>query len=282
MHGRAGVADAAARAPGRRRRPRRVVRPLGDTAYLVEAGGRRLVAKVGPGCATKPTGCASSARRPEPHRCPTWCSSRPTSSSPPRSTRRPDSRATTRRSGAAWRGCTGRPTRTGAAARRGSGPAPSTRRRRSDGHAFYGARLLDLSARCALEHVVAPWPHASGSSFRPAARPLCTATSGGATSSSGATAAPGSSTRPRTVGIPRRIWRCSASSARCPTGCSMPTPRSNRWKQAGKSARAVPAGAAPRPRRAVRRGLPGRGGGRGAALRLRVRRSGRPRRDTWP
>ena len=189
--------------------------------------------------AMKPRGCASSARRPEGHRCPPWCSRRPISSSPPPSTRCPARPGTSRRSGAAWRGCTGRryPHWGGGSAWVGAcrvDPPPGPTAPPSTG-------LVSSTCPPAADSTTSSargrttWTNSS----RPVARSSCTVTSGGATSYSGATAAHGSSTRPSTAGTPRRTWPCSLSSARCRTGCSRPMARSNPCRPGGRSGSAL-------------------------------------------
>ena len=86
-----------------------------------------------------------------------------------------------------------------------------------DGAAFYGARLLELAARCGLEQpvgrVVSPTARPAP---RPAAPRCCTAISGGATCCSARTAGPGSSIPRCTGATPRRTSRCSPCSAPVP------------------------------------------------------------------
>ena len=113
----------------------------------------------------------------------------------------------------------GAPTRSGAAARRGSGPATSTRRRATDGARFYGSPaprpVRPLRARaCGRRR----WPHRLEMLLPPGGPALVHGDLWWGNVLFGARRrARGSSTRRSTVGIPRRTWRCSASSARCRT-----------------------------------------------------------------
>jgi fructosamine-3-kinase len=131
-------------------------RPLGGTAYLVEVGGRRLVTKSGPGCRDEAEGMRQLGAAP---------------GSPPVPqvvlveadllvTAAVDQAARTaghdealgrdlaRLHQTAFPHWGGGSSWVGACA---VDPAA-----RTDGAAFYRARLLDLSARCALKHVVGP------------------------------------------------------------------------------------------------------------------------------
>ena len=132
------------------------VRPLGGAAYLVEVGGRRLVAKVGPGCADEADGLRQLGAVPGAPPVPdvvfveadlivtTAVDQAARAIAHDEALGR--SLALLHRAphpqwggGSSWVGTCP------------VDPAPW-----SDGHAFYGARLLDLSARCGLEDVVRP------------------------------------------------------------------------------------------------------------------------------
>ena len=132
------------------------VRPLGGAAYLVAAGGRRLVAKVGPGCADEAEGLRQLGAAPGAPPVPDVV----LDEADLIVTTAVDLTART----AAHDEALGRSLALLHRARHpqwggGSswvGTCPVDPAPWSDAHAFYGARLLDLSARCGLEHVVNP------------------------------------------------------------------------------------------------------------------------------
>ena len=196
-------------------------RPLGGTAWMVEVGGRRLVAKAGPGARDEADGLrqlgAVAGGPPVPDVVLVEPDLLVTDGD------RPDAA-----DGRARRGARARP---GAPA---PGPAPALGWRLVVGR-HLPRRPVAGGGRRRLLRGPAPRPlgplrarggrrpgrrPARPSSSRRAAPRSSTATCGGATSSSGPMAAPGSSTRPSTVATPRRTWPCSPSSVRCPTACS--------------------------------------------------------------
>ena len=152
----------------------------------------------------------------------------------------------------------------------------------SDAHAFYGARLLDLSARCGLEHVVSPVAARLGELLPPGGPALVHGDLWWGNVLFGRDGRAWLIDPSVHGGHPEEDLAMLGLFGAVPDRLLHAYAEVHPLEQAGKSERAVPAGAAPRARRAVRRRLPGRGGGRGAAFRLRVRRTGRPRRDTWP
>jgi fructosamine-3-kinase len=131
-------------------------RPLGGTAYLVEARGRRLVAKFGPGCRDEAEGLRQLGAAPGGPPVPPVLLEEAdflVTAAVDQAPRTPGHDEALGRSlallhqtafphwggGSSW-----------------VGACPVDPADRSSGPAFYGARLLDLSARCALEHVVRP------------------------------------------------------------------------------------------------------------------------------
>ena len=133
-------------------------RPLGGgTAYLVEAGGRRLVAKFGPGCRDEAEGLRQLGAAPGGPPVPDVCSLEEADllvtaavDQAPRTAGHDEALGR----GLALLHQTTFPHWGGGSSWVGACPVDPAAR--TDGPAFYGARLLDLSARCALEPVVRP------------------------------------------------------------------------------------------------------------------------------
>jgi fructosamine-3-kinase len=131
-------------------------RALGGTAYLVEVGGRRLVAKFGPGCGDEAEGLRRLGAAPGGPPVPAIVLGEPdllvtvAVDQAPRRAVHDEAlgRGLALVHQAAFPHWGGGSPWVGACP---VDPAP-----RTDGPDFYGARLLDLSARCALEHVVGP------------------------------------------------------------------------------------------------------------------------------
>jgi fructosamine-3-kinase len=129
-------------------------RPLGGTAYLVEVDGHRLVAKFGPGCCDEAEGLRQLGAAPGGPPVPAVLVEEPdllvtaAVDQAPRTAGHDEALGRGlallhRRALPHWGG--------------GSswvGACPVDPSARSDGAAFYGARLLALSARCALDHAV--------------------------------------------------------------------------------------------------------------------------------
>src|ERR1700733_14352641 len=131
-------------------------RSLGETTWMVEGGGRRLVAKVGAGSLDESDGLRQLGTTPGAPPVPdvvlveadllvtTAVDQMPRTARHDEALGRSLARLHQAPSphwggGSSWVGACP------------VDPAPST-----DGHAFYGARLRELSARCELEHVVGP------------------------------------------------------------------------------------------------------------------------------
>jgi fructosamine-3-kinase len=129
-------------------------RPLGGTAYLVEVGGRRLVAKFGPGCRDEAEGLrrlgAARGGPPVPQLVLEEDDLLVTAAvdQVPRTPGHDEALGR----GLALLHQTTFPHWGGGSSWVGACPVDPAAR--THGPAFYGARLLDLSARCALEHVV--------------------------------------------------------------------------------------------------------------------------------
>ncbi len=127
--------------------------PLGGTAYLVEVNGRRLVAKFGPGCRDEAEGLrqlAAAGGPPVPAVVLEEADLIVTVAVDqiPRTVGHVEALG---RGLALMHGTTSRHWGGGSS---WVGACPVDPAPRTDGPAFYAARLLDLSARCALEHVV--------------------------------------------------------------------------------------------------------------------------------
>jgi fructosamine-3-kinase len=129
-------------------------RLLGGTAYLVEVGGRRLVAKLGPGCRDEAEGLrelgAAPGGPPVPHVVLVEADLLVTAAvdQAPRTAGHDEALGR----GLALLHQTTFPQWGGGSSWVGACPVDPDAR--TDGPAFYRARMLDLSARCALEHVV--------------------------------------------------------------------------------------------------------------------------------
>ncbi len=132
------------------------VRPLGGTAWIVQAGARRLVAKLGPGSLDEAEGLhqlSSAASGPPVPEVVLVEADLLVTTAVDQTSRNAGHDEALGRSLALLHQ-TASPHWGGGSSWVGAcpvDPAPST-----DGHAFYGARLLELSARCALEHLVRP------------------------------------------------------------------------------------------------------------------------------
>ena len=130
--------------------------PLGGTAYLVEVGGRRLVAKLGPGCRDEAEGLRRLGAAPGGPPIPdvvfeetdllvtAAVDQMPRNAGHDEALGRDLARLHQTTfphwgGGSSW-----------------VGVCPVDPAAQTDSPAFYGARLLGLSARCALEHVVSP------------------------------------------------------------------------------------------------------------------------------
>ena len=253
-----------------RRRPRRravAARSGGTGLRSVEAGGRRLVAKVGPGSpgrsrrvaparrgARSPTGARRGARRGRPprHHC-----------------GRPDAPDRPPRRGARAQPGAVAPGALPAVGRRlvvGRAPAPSTRRPGPTATPSTGPGSWSSPPAAGSSMWSAPVAARLGELLPPGGPALVHGDLwwGNVLFGRGRQRR-GSSIRPSTAAIPRRTWRCSPSSARCPDrllhAYAEVQPLHAGWQERDQP---VPTAPAPRPRRAVRRRLPRPGRGRGA------------------
>jgi len=129
-------------------------RPLGGTAYLVEVDGRRLVAKFGPGCRDEAAGLRQLGAAPGGPPVPDVVLEEAdllVTAAVDQVPRTPGHDEALGR-GLALLHQTAFPHWGGGSSWVGACPVDPAGR--TDGPAFYGARLLDLSARCALRPVI--------------------------------------------------------------------------------------------------------------------------------